>query len=95
MICGPRAITVSLKEWVEDLESIYPVTKEILERLPALKILEMFKLLERNQSQGGQTFATSQPLRRSPTARALKAVRDEWIHNWATQWGTPKTKRNM
>ena len=87
MICGPRAITVSLKEWVKDLESIYPVTEEILERLPALKILEIFKLLERNQSQGGQTFATGQPLRRSPTARALKAVGDEWIQIWATLWG--------
>ena len=78
--------SVSLGEWIKDLESIdYKNNPQELSDKPALKILGFYKSLL--PSTDPLTFETDNAQEASKTLRDLGPVKGEWMEGWLKQWG--------
>lgn len=76
---------VEYDEWFNELEK-FPQTKENAERVPGLKLLDFYQSLRQKTGMGLPVLDTSRSEASSKTLRDGKAVDENVMRKWLTQW---------
>lgn len=76
---------VEYDEWFNELEK-FPQTKENAERVPGLKLLDFYQSLRQKTGMGLPVLDTSRSEASSKTLRDGKAVDENVMRKWSTQW---------
>jgi thioester reductase-like protein len=82
---------VSMKEWVEELERVGSEegAKRKMEEMPALKIVEFFRdLIREDDAEGTRVVLGTEEARRvSSVMRGLSELKGDWMQRWMEDWG--------
>jgi thioester reductase-like protein len=81
--------TVSMEEWVKELESLDLKDKEVVAKMPAVKILDFFRDMVGSRYIGARDIQIETKVAQSASAslKELAPVRREWIEKWIDDWG--------
>ena len=76
---------VPFAAWLKALKQSSSTTED-LSLNPAIKLLEFFENLQRNEHQSPPTLETAVTVKSSKTLAELGPVRPEWMERWIKQW---------
>lgn len=81
--------TVSMEDWVRELEGLDLKDKKVVAKMPAVKILDFFRDMVGAKYIGAKDvqFETTAAQGASPSLKALGPVRKEWVEKWIDDWG--------
>lgn len=76
---------VPFAAWLKALKQSFSTTQD-LSLNPAIKLLEFFENLQRNEHQSPPTLETAATIKSSKTLAELGPVQPEWMERWMKQW---------
>lgn len=78
---------VNFDAWVEALEELDKEDEDVLERYPALRILEFFRGLRTDGNGKEMEFVTERSMSASQTMREMELVSVKMMERWMRGWG--------
>ncbi|KAF2113570.1 hypothetical protein BDV96DRAFT_601064 [Lophiotrema nucula] len=81
--------SVSMEEWVSELEQVDENDREAVAAKPAVRILDFFRGMQKLKYIGTSDviLSTGNAQRCSPRLGQLGPVRPEWVERWIDDWG--------